>query len=236
MKNYDVFLIDADGTLFNFELAEATAFRTVFEACGFKYSEKILTRYSAINDSLWKKFETGDIKVDEIKTHRFIQLFNEIGVEYDANDFNNRYVVELAKGAFLIEGAREICEKITFADKKIYIVTNGLTHVQRTRLSNSPIKEYITECFISELIGYQKPDIRYFEYVLSQIPHISKDKILMIGDSLTADIAGGNNANIDTCWFNEKRIKNQTNIKPTYEITKLNQMQQFVINNVPFPK
>jgi len=228
MKSYDVFLIDADSTLFDFELAEATAFKTVFEACGFKYSKKILSRYSAINDSLWKKFETGGIKVDEIKTHRFIQLFNEIGIEYNVNDFNSKYVDELAKGAFLIEGAKETCEKITSADKKIYIVTNGLTHVQRTRLSNSLIKEYITECFISELIGYQKPDVRYFEYVLYQIPPVSRDKILMVGDSLTADIAGGNNANIDTCWFNEKGAKNQTTIKPTYEITKLNQLQQFL--------
>ena len=38
----------------------------------------------------------------------------------------------------------------------------------------------------------------------------------MIGDSLTADIAGGNNAGIDTAWYNSKGLINQTQARPTY--------------------
>ena len=228
MKSYDVFLFDADGTLFDFALAEATAFRTVYEGYGLKCSEKIITLYSKINDNLWKTFETGSITIEGIKTQRFIRLFDELGIKCDAFDFNDKYVIELAKGVFLIDGAKEICEKITSLNKTIYIVTNGITQVQKTRLSKSLIKDYISDCFISEQIGFQKPDKRYFEFVFSQIPQISKDRVLLVGDSLTADIAGGINAGIDTCWFNKNKFENQTSVKPTYEIHRLSELEQYI--------
>ena len=224
MRSYDVFLIDADGTLFDFELAEATAFRSVFEGYGFRYSEEVLKLYSSINDKLWKSFEVGGISIEGIKTQRFIRLFDEIGIECDACDFNEKYVVELGKCAFLIDGARDVCEKLSVSGKSVYIVTNGITQVQRARLSSSLIKDYVSDCFISELIGFQKPDVRFFEYVLKNIPKTGKDRILMVGDSLTADITGGNNAGIDTCWFNEKKAENLTQVKPTYEINRLSEL------------
>ena len=228
MKSYDVFLFDADGTLFDFELAEATAFKSVFESYGFRCSDEIITLYSSINDKLWKLFETGGISIEGIKTQRFIRLFDELNIDSNASDFNEKYVVELGKCAFLLDGARDICEKLTSRRKSIYIVTNGITQVQRTRLSSSLIRDYITDCFISELIGFQKPDARYFEYVLANIPQISKERILLVGDSLTADITGGINAGIDTCWFNEKKTKNLTQTKPTYEISKLSDLIHFI--------
>ena len=39
----------------------------------------------------------------------------------------------------------------------------------------------------------------------------------MIGDSLTADIAGGNAAGIDTVWYNPDRKENTSPAVPTYE-------------------
>jgi len=224
VKNYDIFLFDVDGTLFDFDLAEATAFKSVFNQYGFRYSERILTLYININDKLWKSFETGGISIEEVKTRRFIQLFEEIDIECDAHEFNDKYAAELGKYAFLLDGAQEVCEALTSLGKLIYIVTNGITQVQTARLNNSLINNFISDCFISELIGFQKPDIRFFDYVLKRIPQISKDRVLMVGDSLTADIAGGTNANIDTCWFNGKKAENHTKIKPTYEIYKLNEL------------
>ena len=228
MKKYDVFLFDADGTLFDFNLAEACAFRTVYEECGFTYSDEILKRYSEINEQLWKSFEKAEVTIDEIKTLRFIRLFNEMGVHHDEYAFNDRYVVELGKGAFLIDGAKEICEEITRLDKKIYIITNGITVVQVSRLNNSTIKEYVSDIFISELIGFQKPDVRYFEHVFAHLPQVDKERILVVGDSLTADIQGGINAGLDTCWVNKKNVDNSKGILPTYEIIKLSELSQFV--------
>jgi len=228
MEKYEFFLFDADGTLFDFNLAEARAFRTVYEECGFAYSDDILKRYSEINERLWKSFEKAEVTIDEIKTQRFVRLFKELGVYHDEYDFNERYVVELGKGAFLIDGAKEICEELISNDKKIYIITNGITKVQVARLGYSTIKEYVSDIFISELIGFQKPDARYFEHVFANIPKVEKNRMLVIGDSLTADIQGGINAGLDTCWFNYKNADNNSGIVPTYEINKLDELTKLM--------
>jgi HAD superfamily hydrolase (TIGR01662 family) len=155
-------------------------------------------------------------------------LFEAIGIHYDETDFNEKYLAELGKGAFLIDGALEICREITKNGKLIYIVSNGILATQEARIKHSLIRDYISDFFVSEFVGYKKPDVEYFEYVFSHIPQVGKDRILLVGDSLSADIAGGNNAGIDTCWFNIDRNENQTGIIPTYEISRLSELNSFL--------
>jgi putative hydrolase of the HAD superfamily len=40
----------------------------------------------------------------------------------------------------------------------------------------------------------------------------------MVGDSLTADIQGGNNAGMDTVWYNPSNLINNSKAIPTYTI------------------
>ena len=231
MKKYEIFLFDADHTLFDYDMAEAVALKTMFDRCGIDfidYSEEIRKRFREINAQLWQKFEKSEITSYQLQTLRFEFLFDELGVSYDAEKFNREYLPELGKGGFLIDGALEICEYIASCGKPIYIITNGMTVTQKLRVSNSLIKDYISALFISESIGFNKPNISYFEYVLANIPPMPKEKILIIGDSLAADIAGGNNAGIDTCWLNEKGVENHTDIVPTYEIRMLSEVRKFV--------
>lgn len=228
MKTYDIFLFDADGTLFDYDKAEENALKIMFDYCGFDYSESIRLKYREINSQVWKQYEEGQISKEELQPLRFLRLFNEIGVCYDVNDFNEKYLNELGKGAFLIDGALEICKKITSYNKKIYIVTNGILATQKSRIAHSQIKEYISDFFVSEFIGFQKPHKKYFEYVFSHIPQVEKEQILIIGDSLSADIAGGNNAGIDSCWLNESGEINSSNIIPTYKIRKLHELNRYI--------
>jgi len=228
MRKYDIFLFDADGTLFDYDMAEANALKLMFDSCGFAYTESIRQKYREINSQVWESFEKGEISKEELQTARFSRLLDYIGVRHDAKDFNEKYLYELGKGAFLIGGALEICEQIALSGKKIYIVTNGILATQTSRIKHSDIKDYISDFFVSEHVGYQKPHISYFEYVFSHIPQVGKDKVLIIGDSLTADIQGGLNAGIDSCWFNESKKKNGTGIIPTYEIYNLSEIQKFI--------
>ena len=228
MKKYDIFLFDADGTLFDYDMAEANALKLMFEKCGLDYAEGIRKKYREINSQQWDKFEKGEISKEELQISRFTRLFDYIGVDYNAKDFNEKYLYELGKGSFLIDGALEICEKIVSHSKQIFIVTNGILATQTSRIKHSVIKDYISDFFVSEFVGYQKPHISYFEYVFAHIPQIGRDKLLIIGDSLTADMQGGRNAGIDSCWFNEAGKENHTEIIPTYEIRKLSEIQKFV--------
>ena len=228
MKKYDIFLFDADGTLYNFDIAEANALKVMFNNYGFGYSDETLAKYRKINVHLWDSYEKGEVSKDDLQTLRFSRLFEAIGIHYDETDFNKKYLAELGKGAFLIDGALEMCREIIKNGKLIYIVSNGIMATQEARIKHSLIKDYISDFFVSEFVGYKKPDVEYFEYVFSHIPQVGKDKILLVGDSLSADIAGGNNAGIDTCWFNMDRNENQTGIMPTYEISRLHELNSFV--------
>ena len=228
MKRYDIFLFDADNTLFDYDCAEENALKIMFEYCNFDYSENIRIKYRKINSEVWASYERNEITKDELQTLRFKRLFKEIYVFYDTNKFNEKYLYELGKGSFLIEGALEICKKIVSCNKKIYIVTNGILTTQKSRIEHSMIKNYISNFFVSEFIGYQKPHKKYFDYVFSNITQINKDKILIIGDNILSDILGGNNSGIDSCWFNLYGKKNDTEVIPTYEINHLNELNKFI--------
>ena len=228
MKKYDIFLFDADGTLYDYDMAEANALEKMFSNYGLDYSDKIRQKYREINTQEWKKFENNETTKEDLQTSRFIRLFDYIGVSCNAKDFNEKYLCELGKGAFLIDGALEICEYIISQNKKIYIVTNGILATQTSRIKHSRINEYISDFFVSEHVGFQKPHTSYFNYVFSHIPQAEKHSILIIGDSLTADIQGGHNAGIDSCWLNAAGEKNKTSITPTYEVRGLLEVKKYV--------
>ena len=221
MKKYELFLFDADGTLYDFYKAAEAALETMFRRHGFYYDETVWPIYNEINERLWDSYDKGEIEKDNLKTLRFERLFNKLNISCDEENFNEEFLKEIGRGAFLIDGAYEICEKIHRSGKRIYIVTNGFLAVQESRFTHSPISEFISGFFVSEIVGHKKPDPEYFEYVFSNIPNADKSRTIIIGDSLTSDISGGINAGIDTCWFNAAGVYNTTNITPTYEIKKL---------------
>ena len=227
MKKYDVFLFDADDTLYDYTPSAVYALKTMFERYGIHYTAGIQARYNEINSQTWASYEQGEISGDELQRVRFERLFDEMGVTHDVDDFNTRYLYELGKGLFLVEGALEICREIVSHNKQIYIITNGLIATQEARAIHSPLNQYMSGIFVSQAIGHQKPSKEYFDHVAAHIPG-AKDKMLIIGDSLTSDIAGGNNAGIDTCWLNINKTVNPTNIKPTYEINYLLQLKPFI--------
>ncbi|MCL2015441.1 MAG: YjjG family noncanonical pyrimidine nucleotidase [Defluviitaleaceae bacterium] len=228
MKKYETFLFDADGTLFDYDMAEENALKTMFVKFDITYTNAIRQKYREINAEIWKKYEKGENTQDELQTLRFAQLFGEINVDCNAEKFNQQYLAELAKGIFLIDGALEICKKIAASNKKIYIVTNGNLSTQKPRVENSAISELISDFFISEGVGFRKPQAAYFDYVFSHISQTDKSKIIIVGDSLSADIAGGNVAGIDSCWYNPDGAANNTDIVPTYEIAKLSELGEFI--------
>ena len=228
LKKYDVFLFDADNTLFDYDLAEEHAFTVTMENHGLTFTEQIRKKYREINDSAWHSYERGEITKTEFQHSRFRQFFEHMKTGTCEIAFNEGYVNIMGECSFLIEGAAEICKAITESGKKLYIVTNGLLSTQNARTKHSAISQYIADSFVSEVVGFEKPHIKYFEHVLSDIPTVQKDRILIIGDNLHTDIIGGINAGIDTCWFNLFAEENKTGIEPTYEILKLSELNKFI--------
>lgn len=213
-------LFDLDDTLFDFKKAEATALAKTLSQQGITPSDENISLYSKINASMWKRLETGELTRAQILVMRFEEFFNKIGATADAKTTKEIYEKNLSVGHFFIDGAYELLEKL-HNDYDLYLVSNGTFKVQEGRLNSSNIKRFFKGIFISEKIGFVKPQKEFFDNVFKEISNFEIDKTIIIGDSLSSDILGGNNAGIKTCWFNSKQIKNETNAIVDYEIHKL---------------
>ena len=206
-QRFDIVLLDADETIFDFKRAEAHSFKLMLEHFGVEYTDERLSLYSDINLKMWKALERGEVTRERLKTLRFEMFFEQIGVkDIDCVAVNDCYLTNLSNSGFLLYGAKEFVQKLS-KHCKLYIATNGLAKAQTGRFDKSEIKEYIDGLFISELIGYSKPDKEYFEHIFSELNITDKSRVIILGDSLTSDMQGGKNAGITTCLYNPKKDK-----------------------------
>ena len=231
---YKVILIDIDDTLFDYKKAEDNAIRKVFEDFGYFNDaenehrfENIKSKYNRINKKLWENLEKGMVTKEELKVKRFRELFEEVGLGYEPEAFSIEYLKRLGEGTFLFDGAEKFCQYIK-SRYKVAVVTNGIKEVQMPRILNSGIATYIDEIVISDEIGISKPDSRIFEYALGKIGHRNKDEVIMIGDSQTADIQGGINFGIDTCWVNIVGKKEDKSIEATYKVDSIEEIYEII--------
>lgn len=228
MKTYRVFLMDADETLFDFKKAEAEGLKNALAEHGIVCTPEIHARYHKINDGLWKQLERGEVTRENLLIERFVRLAEEFSLVLDAVAFNQTYMRCLGEGSFLFDGAEEICRGLCARGAKLYIVTNGTAPVQHRRFAKCPATECFEKIFISEEIGAAKPERAFFDRVLAEIPGVGREEMLIVGDSLSSDIAGGAVAGIDTCWYNPAGKENTSPHSPTYEIRSLEELYKFL--------
>lgn len=224
---YDVILFDIDDTLLDFPKAEKAALHNTFMdykmPTGFSDYH---TSYREISKVLWTLLEEGALSLQELGVERFQRLFANHQLAVDAELFSQSYLTHLGNETHLIEGAVELCQSLDGC--RLAIMTNGFGTVQKSRIQNSPLAELFEQIIISEETGFQKPDPGIFEYAFKILQGAEKEKALIVGDSLSSDIQGGNNYGIATCWFNPHYKKNETAIKPTYEIHSLLEVADIV--------
>ena len=189
-SRYKYILLDADDTLFDFKASEHAAIIKTAEEFGFTVTIDDVALYSKINKSVWEAFEEGRYSREELQTLRFQKWFESINLAVDISLFNISYKENLADSSILIKGALEFIKQLS-KFSSLYIVTNGLSVTQRKRFANSPIAEYIKKIYISEEIGFAKPDKRYFDYIFKDLGICDKSQVLIFGDSLTSDMQGG---------------------------------------------
>lgn len=228
MSSYDWILFDADGTLFDFDRAEKNALCLSLQEVGEACDDTLYQRYHHINQQLWLQLERGEVTRQELQNTRFTRLFAELGKKIDGKQMNDWYRKYLGEGCFLMEEAEEVC--LTLAQQcRMAIITNGNAAVQKSRFSRSTLRPYFLHLFISEELGCDKPRKEFFEKVLHTIQPAARERVLVVGDSLTSDIQGGNNAGLDTCWLNWTRTNNSTTAVPTYEINTLKELYPLVL-------
>ncbi|MGL4610301.1 MAG: YjjG family noncanonical pyrimidine nucleotidase [Trueperaceae bacterium] len=217
---YSWLFFDADGTLFDFDLAEKLALTEVIETLGQPLSNRAYQNYQSINKALWLAFERGEITQAEIKLQRFERWLETLNISVNAEEVSQHYVQTLSQQGPLLEHALEVVKTLS-QHYKILLLTNGLKEVQRPRLEASSLHPYIQKIVVSGEIGFAKPDPRIFETAFRESGQPHKQTVLMIGDSFSADISGGHAYGLDTCWYAPTGERSDL---PTYTIHDLRQL------------
>ena len=202
---FQILFMDADDTIFDFAAAQKAAFYNTFESQGLAITDEIYLLYNEINRSQWQKLERGETVKERLIYERFEELFERTGIKGDVVKTEDIYQYSLGNYAFYLPGAKEGME-ILSKKYDIFIITNGTAKTQKSRIKISGLDKYVKDVYVSEDVGYNKPDIRYYDYCLEK-SGAKRENILCIGDSLTSDILGGITAGIKTMWCNFKNEK-----------------------------
>ena len=220
---YDLLLCDADNTIFDFEKAEELAFYDACAVAGMTATPELLQTYSVINQSLWELLEQGGITQSVLRVRRFELFLEAVGCECDAMTMATAFTDSLGRQGVPLEGAFEAVERWSKL-VPVIIVTNGISKVQHGRMDNCPIAPFLSGLVISEEVGAAKPDPKMLEIGMEMAKVSDKRRVLMLGDSLSSDIAAAANAGIDACWFNPKKAENKKGLPIAYEITSLDEV------------
>ena len=222
-------LWDIDGTLLDFLAAEKAAIRACFAQFGLgDCSDEQIARYSAINQSYWRRLENGEITKAQVLVGRFEEFFAGEGLDPAlAVPFNETYQVRLGDTVCFMDRSYELISRLRGRVRQ-YAVTNGTRVAQERKLKKSGLGELFDGVFISELVGAEKPSPAFFDYVFDHIGPVEKPEVLMVGDSLTSDMRGGLQAGIPCCWYNPKGLPLPEGMAPDYVIHDLNQVEEIL--------
>lgn len=230
MANYTCILLDADNTLLDFDAAERQALEDTLQSFSLSCDAAAVDTYRRVNRELWDSLAKGEINRNKLFNVRFARFLRALGQEDGGNSqkMNDYYEEQLSHHADVLPGAldalNELAEVATLA-----MVTNGTLSVQEPRIKASGVEPYLDGVFISEKLGAAKPSPKFFELALRELGITNREKVLVVGDDLFADIKGGQNAGIDTCWFNPSEVENTKGVRPKYTVRSYEELYQIVM-------
>ena len=216
--------LDLDDTILDFHKAERIALSKTISQFGLEPNEEVLHRYHLINKAHWEMLERGELTRAEVLTRRFGVLFREYGREVDIQQCAKTYERNLSIGHYFLPGAEEAVERLS-KKYRLFLASNGTAVVQKGRMTSANLYRFFEKVFVSQEIGHNKPSKAYFDACFAQIPGFDPAKAMIVGDSLTSDIAGGINAGIRTCWVNPQHLPCPDHIHPDHEIEYLSQLE-----------
>lgn len=222
---FEVILWDVDGTLLDFPAAERAAIRKLFPKFGLgNCTDEMLKRYSVINRKYWNKLERGEMTKPQILVGRFEEFFSAEGMDPSVSErFNEAYQLCLGDTIVFCDHSKELVASLRGKIRQ-YVVSNGTVIAQTKKLKRSGFDELMDGIFLSEQVGFEKPAKEFFDCVFEELKDVNRDKVLIVGDSLTSDILGGNHAGIKTCWYNPQGIVNDTRARVDYEVRDLEEI------------
>lgn len=231
MRQYKHLFFDLDNTLYDFNTNAYIAMKEAFKEIGLfemlPSFDDFFLQYEVINEELWSLYREKNISKDNLRIERFrrsLDLF-KITPEIPYTEIDDLYLKIMSTQTNLFPETKEILEELKKRNYKLHIITNGFREVQKDKINNTGLSQFITNVFISEEIKSPKPSKEIFEWSIKS-SNAKKKESLMIGDSWESDIIGAKKFGIDQVFFNSEKIviDYQEYKEPTYTIYKLNEL------------
>ncbi len=220
-------LFDIDNTLLDFHKCAWESMQRGFDAWGIAYDDKTYSIYQSVNDPLWRQIEAGTLTLDGLKQIRWAQIFAKMGIDKDGAAFEEVFRKHLHESCQPVTGAYEILEYLA-PKYRIYTASNGPYNQQIHRLELADMAKFMSGNFISEQLGFQKPTKEFFHACFKVLGDVPKENVLIIGDSLTADIKGGRDYGIQTCWYNHNHVERGQAVEADYIIESLAELKNIL--------
>ena len=222
-----IILLDLDNTLIDFNECARHSIMNIFNELGFTYTENVFETFITENVKIWKRLEKGEITKTYLRANRWNIILSKLGIDYDGTIIEEKFENGVAQGAYAVDGAYELLDYL-YPRYELYIVSTGFRFVQESRLKIGDFRKYFKDIFLSEDVGVQKPATEFFDYCFEKLEHPPKEDVILIGDSLSADIIGAIDYAIDSIWFNKNGDELPKDIKPTYIVKKLKDIEKLL--------
>lgn len=229
---YTTLLFDLDDTLWDFRANARVALEQMFHQLKlenyFESYQQFYQLYVDKNHELWAAYSKGEIDKEYLSLERFLYPLRCVGYADNAlaREMGERFLRISAQQTLLVNGAIDVLDYLK-PKYNMALISNGFTEVQYTKINNSGLKPYFDKIFLSEELGYQKPDVRFFE-AAKDIMKFNSETTLVIGDNFDTDIVGANNAKIDSLFFQRDTIVDRDMSIPKIVITDLNELVEIL--------
>ncbi len=230
-------LIDIDNTLLDFDACVKKAIEGGFEKFGLcSYDDSVFGVFQRVNSRLWQKIELGTMTYEELLEERWNIIFSELNASFDGRVFEEYFRKYIFESAIPVDGADEILVYL----KERYILcvaSNGPYAQQVNRLKKAGMLSDFSKLFISESIGFSKPSQEFFLHCLGELNaecgsqserEIHPSEIVMIGDSLSSDMAGAITFGLKTCYFDKNKTQKTDGLPVDYVIDNLRDIRLFL--------
>jgi len=229
--NFKAILFDLDYTLFDSETSEREALEKTLISSGIDPFETTIRKYQEINHDLWKLLEREDVTLEHLRVKRFEELLLHLGLNMDPLLLADAYTRNLGICGNFYPQARKVLERLG-SETKLGLVTNGVSETQRTRLQIHNFSNHFDAIVVSGEFGIPKPNPAIFQETLNLLNLEANEHVLMVGDSLTSDMAGANISGLSSCWFNPMRNDPPVNSDIDYVIHSLDQLLEINYTDV----
>lgn len=218
---YSVLLFDLDQTLFDTDKNAGNALRKMKLPFEFDFDESRVEHWHETQRQMWGELELGQMTQTTLIETRFQRYFDFYGIKVDSSKLEQQFEQLFFAEHELMPHAKDLLLNLHL-NYKLVVISNSSPVKQKRLLHDAQIEDLFDEVFLAPEIGYSKPDVKFFKEVEQNL-NCQRSEMLVIGDSLSADILGANNFGIDSIWFNRYQSPNST-VEPTYEVNDLKEI------------